>query len=96
MLQFFLPMIRSDLQMVQTYSYVAEPPLSCPISAFGGLQDFNETPEMLSAWREQTTSSFHFQMFAGDHFFLRSEQRDLLQAISQQFAKRNAFDWSVP
>ena len=84
MLQFFLPMIRSDLQMVQTYSYVAEPPLSCPISAFGGLQDFDETPEMLSAWREQTTSSFDFQMFPGDHFFLRSKQSDLLKAISRQ------------
>jgi medium-chain acyl-[acyl-carrier-protein] hydrolase len=96
MLQFFLPMIRSDLQMVQTYSYVAEPPLSCPISAFGGLQDFDETTEMLSAWREQTTASFHFQMFAGDHFFLRSEQRDLLQAISQQLLNVMHFDWSVP
>ena len=84
MLEFFLPVIRADLQMVQTYSYVVEPPLSCPISAFGGLQDFDEPPEMLSAWCEQTTSSFHLQMFAGDHFFLQSEQGDLLQAISQR------------
>ena len=96
MLQFFLPLIRSDLQMVQTYSCVAEPPLSCPISAFGGLQDVEETLEMLSAWREQTTASFHFQMFAGDHFFLRSEQSDLLQAISQQLLNVMHFDWSVP
>lgn len=84
MLQLFLPVIRSDLQMVQTYNYVAGPRLSCPISAFGGLQDFDETPEMLSAWREQTTSSFHFQMFAGDHFFLQTRQSDLLQAISKR------------
>lgn len=96
MQEFFLPLIRSDLQMVQTYSYVAEPPLSCPISAFGGLQDLDEPPEMLSAWREQTTSSFHCQMFDGDHFFLRSKQDDLLQVISQQLLNVKHFNWSVP
>ena len=96
MLQLFLPVIRSDLQMVQTYSYVAGPPLSCPISAFGGLEDLDETSEMLAAWREQTTASFHFQMFTGDHFFLQSEQSDLLQAISQQLLNVMHFDWSVP
>ena len=84
MMQFFLPVIRADLQMVQTYNYVAETPLSCPISAFGGSQDFDETPEMLSAWREQTTSSFHLHMFNGSHFFLHSEYRHVLQTVFQQ------------
>lgn len=84
MVEFFLPVIRADLQMVQTYSYSVEAPLSCPISAFGGWQDPEETPEMIAAWREQTTSSFHEQMFAGDHFFLHAEHDSLLQTISEQ------------
>jgi len=84
MLEFFLPVIRADLQMVQTYKYSVEAPLECPISAFGGRQDPEETPEVISAWREQTTASFSQQMFAGDHFFLHAEHRSLLQTISQQ------------
>jgi len=84
MMQFFLPIIRADLQMLDTYNYLAEGPLNCPISAFGGFKDFEETPEMLSAWREQTASSFQLKMFAGDHFFLNSEHRHLLQTIFEQ------------
>lgn len=87
MMQFFLPIIRADLQMIQTYSYSPEAPLSCPISAFGGLQDFEETPQMLSAWREHTTSSFDLQMFYGDHFFLHSEHCHLVKTIWQQLTR---------
>jgi medium-chain acyl-[acyl-carrier-protein] hydrolase len=83
MMQFFLPLIRADLQMVQTYDYSPGSPLNCPISAFGGLQDFDETPEMLAAWREQTTACFQVQMFPGDHFFLHSEYRSLLRTMLQ-------------
>jgi medium-chain acyl-[acyl-carrier-protein] hydrolase len=86
MMQFFLPLIRTDLQMIQTYTYSIDAPLSCPISAFGGMQDFDETPEMLAAWHEQTTSSFQSQMFNGDHFFLHSQHRALLQTIFRQLA----------
>ncbi|HXQ71950.1 MAG TPA: alpha/beta fold hydrolase [Pyrinomonadaceae bacterium] len=86
-MEFFLPIIRADLQMIQTYNYSVEAPLSCPISAFGGWQDLAEPLEMISAWREQTTSSFQRQMFAGDHFFLHSEHDHLLQTISQQLSE---------
>jgi medium-chain acyl-[acyl-carrier-protein] hydrolase len=72
--------------MIQTYTYSIDAPLSCPISAFGGMQDFDETPEMLAAWHEQTTSSFQSQMFNGDHFFLHSQHRALLQTIFRQLA----------
>jgi medium-chain acyl-[acyl-carrier-protein] hydrolase len=84
LMEFFLPIIRADLQMIQTYNYSVEAPLSCPISAFGGWQDLEEPPEMISAWREQTTASFQRQMFAGDHFFLHSEHDHLLQTMFQQ------------
>lgn len=83
-MEFYLPIIRADLQMIQTYIHSVEAPLSCPISAFGGWQDLEEPPEMISSWCEQTTSSFRRQMFDGEHFFLHSEQDHLLQAISQQ------------
>src|ERR1700754_137629 len=86
-MEFFLPIIRADLRMIQTYNYSVEAPLSCPISAFGGWQDLAEPLEMISAWREQTTSSFQRQMFAGDHFFLHSEHDHLLQTISQQLSE---------
>lgn len=87
MMEVFLPLIRADLQMIQTYAYSPEIPLSCPISAFGGWQDLDESPEMLAAWSQQTTSGFRLQMFNGDHFFLHSQHRPLLQTIHRRLAR---------
>lgn len=78
-----LPMLRADFQIVQTYAYTPEPPLDCPISAFGGLKDTEVSREELNAWREQTVASFSIRMLEGDHFFLRSAQAVLLQMISR-------------
>ena len=93
MMEFFLPIIRADLQMIQTYQYSDDAPFDFPITAFGGLQDREETQEMISAWREQTTSSFQLQMVAGDHFFLHTAYRYLLQTISQQLTSARDVTW---
>lgn len=84
LMEFFLPIVRADLEMIQTYKYLVEAPLSCPIAAFGGWQDLEEPPEMIAPWREHTTASFQRLMFPGDHFFLHSDTGNLLHAISRQ------------
>ena len=78
-----LPLLRADFQVVDTYRYADGPPLGCPISAFGGLQDFDVTREQLEAWREQTTSGFVRRMFDGDHFFLHRAEPVLLATIAR-------------
>lgn len=87
MMALMLPILRADFTLTQTYSYSAEPPLDCSVSAFGGLQDNEVDPEYLEAWREQTTGSFSLQMFAGDHFFLNASQPQLLQALSRELVE---------
>ena len=39
LMQLFLPLLRADLALHETYSYIADEPLDCPISAFGGVED---------------------------------------------------------
>jgi medium-chain acyl-[acyl-carrier-protein] hydrolase len=85
-MQFFMPIVRADLALNETYTYRTELPLDCPIWAFGSLEDQEVNREDLAAWREQTTSSFSLQMFPGNHFFLiKQGQAQLLQAISDKF-----------
>jgi len=84
LLQLFLPILRADFAVVDTYVYNHEPPLNCPISVFGGLQDQEATHNELQAWLEQTTASFSLQMFNGGHFFINSEQAALLENIAQE------------
>lgn len=82
--QIMLPLLRADFAVYETYGYLTEPPLNCPISAFGGLQDHRVSRGDLEAWREQTSVSFSLRMFPGDHFFLNTTQPPLLGALSQE------------
>lgn len=79
-----LPLLRADFAICQTYDYTAGPPLGCPITAFGGLQDDEAGREELEPWREQTTAAFSLRMLPGDHFFLHTAQKPLLQTVAQQ------------
>ena len=80
----FLPLLRADVTMLDTYVYAAERPLDCPITAYGGSADQRVSHAALESWREHTTQSFHWQLFPGAHFYLQAEQARLLQAISQE------------
>ncbi|MCW6050908.1 thioesterase II family protein [Lyngbya sp. CCAP 1446/10] len=83
LMELLLPTLRADFAVVENYAYSQEPPLDCPIAAFGGLQDWKVGAEELEAWRKQTNSAFSLEMFPGDHFFLHSDQTLLLQRLSQ-------------
>jgi medium-chain acyl-[acyl-carrier-protein] hydrolase len=84
--ELFLPLLRADFAAVETYLYVPEEPLSCPIFAFGGLDDSALPREHLEAWREQTSGSFRLEMISGDHFFVVSRRDALLQLVSRILA----------
>lgn len=84
LMQIMLPVLRADFAVYETYVYSSEPPLNCPISTFGGLQDHRVSRGDLEAWRDQTSGSFSLRMFPGDHFFLRTTQPLLLHALSQE------------
>ena len=91
LMQMMAPLLRADFESIQTYTYQHEPPLDCPITAFGGLQDPDISRETLEPWREQTTSTFNLRMFHGDHFFLNTEQAHLLRVVAQEAYKRRPF-----
>ncbi len=89
LMQIFLPSLRADFEMNDTYIYTTEKPLDCPITAFGGLEDIAVSNSDLAEWREQTRSSFTLQMFPGDHFFLHNRKLPFLQVLSQQISQLN-------
>jgi medium-chain acyl-[acyl-carrier-protein] hydrolase len=82
LMQFFLPTLRADFTLIETYCHTAEPPLDRPITVFGGLQDAEINPEDLEAWRAYTTENFVRHLLPGDHFFMHSAQALLLQHIA--------------
>jgi medium-chain acyl-[acyl-carrier-protein] hydrolase len=88
LMEVFLPLLRSDIRLCETYVYNHEASLDCPISAFGGLEDEEASREELAAWSDQTRSRFRMQMFPGDHFFLNGKESNvLLEVISKDIRK---------
>jgi medium-chain acyl-[acyl-carrier-protein] hydrolase len=83
-----LPTMRADFAIRETYAYHEEPPLPCPITAFGGLTDYIVAQESLEDWRTQTARGFSLHMFPGDHFFPFQSQASLLEMVSQRLVSQ--------
>lgn len=81
-----LPMLQADFALAETYTYIPGEPLTCPLSAFGGLQDKDVSREEVAAWQQQTSNTFILRLFPGDHFFLKSDRTLLLQTIANELA----------
>lgn len=87
LMQLLLPVLRADFAVYETYQYLPEPPLHCPITVFGGLQDFGMRREDLEAWRAQTRAACTLRILPGDHFYLHSAEALLLRALCQELAQ---------
>jgi medium-chain acyl-[acyl-carrier-protein] hydrolase len=67
----FLPTLRADFAVCDTYRPLGEEPLTCPLTVFGGRDDPVITRQGLEAWRGQTTGAFTVRTFPGGHFYLK-------------------------
>ena len=76
-----LPALRADFEIADTYEYTPEPPLTCPISAFGGVGDTVTPRERLEPWVELTEGPFKLRMFPGGHFFVNDSRDLVLRAL---------------
>lgn len=93
MLAIVLPIVRADLQVVETYEYAREPPLGCPITVFGGELDRATTPEGLEHWRNETTSVFRSVTFPGaTHFFINQLQHDYASRVATALTGLQSLD----
>ena len=81
LLDLFIPTIQSDFTISDNYQYFPTAPLSCPITAFGGIADPYVSEEKIQEWKHHTNSSFNLHTVEGDHFFLIKESST--QVINQ-------------
>jgi surfactin synthase thioesterase subunit len=85
-----LPMIRSDFKLAETYRFRPQPPLCCPVSAFGGLADDEVSEGDLVAWSHHTSGPVDVHLLSGDHFFVNSSRAALLQHLSSKISSGDA------
>jgi medium-chain acyl-[acyl-carrier-protein] hydrolase len=80
--ELFVPLLRADFTLVERYQWREQPPLSCPIVAFGGEGDDRASMAELMAWAQLTAQGFALHRFPGGHFYLNEQRQPLLGSIA--------------
>lgn len=77
-----LPGLRADFRLAETYLTSTTARVECPISAFGGREDPEVTPEDMAGWALHTAGGFQFRLFPGAHFFMFDEAVGVEDALA--------------
>jgi surfactin synthase thioesterase subunit/NAD(P)-dependent dehydrogenase (short-subunit alcohol dehydrogenase family)/acyl carrier protein len=93
-MQALLPTVQADSRLVGSYAHGDEPPLACPITAFGGLRDEEVSPDDLAQWGQHTSNEFRLEMLPGKHLFLFSDREALLAIIRRALEAALALELS--
>lgn len=83
----FLPTIRNDYRLTESYRYTPRPPLACPITVLTGDADQAVTPEEAAAWREQTSAAFDCRVYTGGHFYLEEHAQEITDLLRARLVK---------
>ncbi|SHM60435.1 thioesterase II family protein [Ruminococcus flavefaciens] len=75
--KFFLPLLRADFTLAETYCSKKCSPLDCPISVMYGTEDREAEYEAVKEWKPYTRKSFDITSFEGGHFFIKSEMENI-------------------
>ncbi len=81
LLRLFLPTLRADLELLETYAYTPAAPLASPMLALGGDDDSRARLADLAGWRAQTSGPFHTQQFPGGHFYINTARDALIETL---------------
>lgn len=92
-MELYMPIIRADLSVCDTYVHHPESPLSVPITVFGGTDDPDVSPRELAEWRDHTSDVFTLRMFQGGHFYLYDYQEEILSLVQNLWDQQDEFEY---
>lgn len=87
LLELFLPLLRADFKINETYAYAPAAPLPCGATVMGGLSDVAASRAQLEAWREHFDGKVDVSMFPGGHFFIDDARAQIADRICARMAQ---------
>ena len=81
-LEIYLPILRADFTLSETFQIKEVMQLSSNIFAFGGTHDSSVFEEDIKAWKEYTNKNFDYKMYNGDHFFIKEYTNDIISLLN--------------
>jgi medium-chain acyl-[acyl-carrier-protein] hydrolase len=84
MIDYFLPVLRADLELAASYTYTPGSPLGFPVTAFAGDKDASVPAKGLSAWRRHTRAECEVHRLGGGHFALADHEERALAVMRRR------------
>lgn len=88
LLDLFLPTLRADFEVGDTYVYRPAAKIDCPIIASAGAADPETPPDDLQAWAAESHEPLIVRRYPGDHFFLRTAEASVLHDLARDLLGR--------
>jgi len=86
LMELFEPVLRADIQALDTYPYEKSEPFAVPITVMRGSEESIPRDDFLR-WQEESTKKISFQEFSGDHFFIFSHAAEIGRILSRGLTK---------
>lgn len=80
LVEFFLPVLRADFELAESYGAPLAADLRCPLLALGSRDDY-VSEAAIEAWAAATTGPANTRIFDGDHFYLNTHRSALVAAV---------------
>ena len=87
LLDIFLPIIRSDLSLNETYHSPCDDQVNMPIIAFNALEDPMTEPEKLNSWRHFTSTSYRQYNISGNHFYFQQHFAEFIDILITELSQ---------
>lgn len=84
LLALFLPLLRADFALVETYEHRPEPRVSVPFSVWTGEDDPQAPPDELGGWGALTDGDVRVRVFPGGHFYLYERRAGVTAALREE------------
>lgn len=68
LIEYYLPILRHDFKLVESYQYEKKTKLNIPIDVFYGSEEATE--EEMLGWQDETTEKVTITQLPGNHFFI--------------------------
>jgi surfactin synthase thioesterase subunit len=83
LMEIYIPILRADLAIEETYTLKDEAPINIPITAIYGSEDDEAPKSVVEPWKRYTTDSFELICLQGGHFFINTAREAFLSCLSR-------------
>ena len=83
LMEIYIPILRADLTIEESYILKEEMPVTTPVTAFYGFEDAEAPKSVMVPWKQYTTGSFDLIGLQGGHFFINTAREAFLSNLSR-------------